>query len=164
MICLVCSHWYYLPHCCPCSLRWYPIYPQTKAFYHIATHTQICTHAHTHTHSHMLASSPLCLAGMLMNEGTLVVFPYLCNLNTDGVFGGHPAGLNQRNSIYRSQQSPDTHTPWHPSEVSGCLTSVDYRHRIAQSPRLPPWMLCQLHLCFMRHLCEAEWILHPCCM
>lgn len=98
MICLVCSHRYYLPHCCPCGLQWYPIYLQTKAFSHIATHTD------THTHTRTLASSPLCLAGMLMNEWSLVVIPYLWKLNTDGVFWG--GGLNKRNSIYRSEHNP----------------------------------------------------------
>lgn len=106
------------------SLRWYPIYPQTKAFYHIATHTQIHTH---------LASSPLCLAGMLMNEWSLVVIPYLCNLNTDGT----PCRVKPGELHLSLTTEPSVFTPWHPSEVSGCLSSVDYGDRNPQSPACP---------------------------
>lgn len=142
MICLVCSHYCYLPLHCPCGLQWYPIYPQTEDFHHIAPHT----HKHTQTHS-ALASSPLCLAGMLINEWTLLVIPYLCNLNTDGVLGGaggHPAGVT-------------------PEELHLSLPA-EPRATWTVKTESAPWMLCLLHLCFISHICEADSVLYPCFM
>lgn len=43
-------------------------------------------------------------------------------------------------------------TPWHPSGLRRCFSSVDHKDGIIQPPRLPPSMLCQLHLSFRRHI------------
>lgn len=132
MIGLVCSHRYYLLSLWSAAISYLST---TKAFYHIATHT----HTQIYTHTHVLASSPLCLAGMLMNEWTLVVIPYLCNPNTHGVFlgGGYACRVKPEELHLSPTTEPRVSTPWPPSEVSGCFSSVGYVDWITQSPTPP---------------------------